>query len=153
MAGAASPSLMKAYLAGSQIMLPAAPLMGSLGRGAMKPLCARSNEVVSVNGSSLSNASLAALVASVACFGSSAAHAWVAIETAAARRNEALNFHILAVEAGMSRYIDNGAVVRMNKLLLAWCAVLFAETSSSHLSGWGFRWGMGSCSRVSCDND
>ncbi|MNG20713.1 hypothetical protein D3C84_1049910 [compost metagenome] len=71
--GATSPSLTNAYLAGSQITLPDLPLITSVGSGAMKPLWASSKDVLSLNGSSLSKALLAALVASVAGFGCSAA--------------------------------------------------------------------------------
>ncbi|MNY35662.1 hypothetical protein D3C86_1700870 [compost metagenome] len=70
---------MKAYLVGSQITLPDAPLSTPVGNGAINPLCASSKEVLSLNGSSWSNALLAALVASDAGFGfsDSAANAWV----------------------------------------------------------------------------
>ncbi|MNJ46417.1 hypothetical protein D3C77_415450 [compost metagenome] len=94
LAGAVSPSLMNPYLFGSQIMLPFGPLIGSAGSGAMKPLCASSNEVLSVNGNSLSNASLAALVASVAGLGDSAAQAWLLMAMAAASTTEVLSFQI-----------------------------------------------------------
>ncbi|MNP75641.1 hypothetical protein D3C76_1727290 [compost metagenome] len=77
-------------------MLPLGPLIGSDGSGAMKPLCASSNEVLSLNGSSLSSVSLAALVASVAGFGDSAAQAWLLMAMAAASRTEVLSFQIPA---------------------------------------------------------
>ncbi|MNP74176.1 hypothetical protein D3C76_1710120 [compost metagenome] len=85
MSGASAPSLIKEYFAGSQITLPDAPLMTVDGRGAMKPLCASSKDVLSLNGSSLSSALLAVLVASEAGFGfsASAAIAWVASAMAA----------------------------------------------------------------------
>src|SRR5262245_49644211 len=69
--GAAMPSLMKPYLAGSQIGLPLAPVSTFCGSGAMKPLWAASNEVLSLNGNSCRSLALAALVASVAGLGCS----------------------------------------------------------------------------------
>ena len=50
-------------------MLPAAPLIISCGSGAMKPLCASSNDVLSLKGSSFSSCALAAWVAAVAGLG------------------------------------------------------------------------------------
>ncbi|MNF10134.1 hypothetical protein D3C80_2109800 [compost metagenome] len=66
---------MKAYLVGSQITLPDSPLITLAGNGAIKPLWASSNDVLSLNGNSLSSALLAALVASEAGLGCSAATA------------------------------------------------------------------------------